>query len=992
MHRVKVLSILLLMFSGIVFSSRAQIVRSDSLALVALYDSTDGANWKNTWDLNQSVSNWYGITVSGDRVTQIHLYGNQLNGHLPPQLGDLSALTSMEISANSNLTGNIPDEIGNLKELTSLALQFNKLSGEIPRSLLGLSQLTVLYLNNNQLSGTIPAGIDSLKELSALYLSINDLTGTIPASIANLSHLKVLYLHANELEGDFPVFLTTMTQLQRLLLYSNHLTGTIPEEIGNLTNLTHLGLGFNQLTGGIPASIGNLTNLTYLKLNLNQLTGSIPPEFWRLTKLKYLYLNNNQLSGTISDSLGNLVNLVDLYLDNNGFTGTIPAGLDSLTSLRTFKIGGNNFNGAVPEALTRLTGLHYLDFWANQLNHLPDFSALPNLTYLNVQSNRLTFADLEPQTHSQSLTSFSYGGQAAIGRADTLWKAVGDSLRISQNAGGTVTHYQWQKDGQDIAGLTDSVLRLSDLQRKDTGLYGCKMTNDSLPLLTLYSYHVTVNVTETGDITSDTTWSAGDTIYISGDVYVSSGVRLTIEPGAVVLFTGHHSLHIQGTLSARGTPTDSIIFTAAKQDSGWQGIYFKPIGYNPDTSYIEYCRLEYANPTFPEDSLYNGAISSIDYQHLQVRHSLFTHNRGKQGGAFHSEDGEHEIENNTFVNNNATHGGAIFSSGTSLELNNNTFRTNSASFGGAVFCADRTWGFLNGNYIENNQSTKNGGAVYASESNLNIHNDVYVQNTAGYGGAISTTYSGIELTNCTISDNNAHLFGGAMYITFSSSAGLANSILWNNTADSSGNEVYFFGTGTEGEFQYCDIQGDSSGFVGPVESLTYSNNMALDPLFSEADVEPYRLGENSPCLDAGAPDSADIWVPETDIAGNSRVQNGRIDMGAYEGAYTTGIGDSPENLPQTAQLYANYPNPFGESQPFRGNPSTTIAYDINRGGRVQLKVYNALGQLVKKVVDERQKPGRYQLHFRAKNLASGIYFYQLKIGSFIQTRKMILLH
>jgi len=53
--------------------AQAQVFESDSLALVALYDSTDGANWTNTWDLNTTVDIWYGVTVSGGRVTELLL-------------------------------------------------------------------------------------------------------------------------------------------------------------------------------------------------------------------------------------------------------------------------------------------------------------------------------------------------------------------------------------------------------------------------------------------------------------------------------------------------------------------------------------------------------------------------------------------------------------------------------------------------------------------------------------------------------------------------------------------------------------------------------------------------------------------------------------------------------------------------------------------------------------------------------------------------------
>jgi gluconolactonase len=82
------------------------------------------------------------------------------------------------------------------------------------------------------------------------------------------------------------------------------------------------------------------------------------------------------------------------------------------------------------------------------------------------------------------------------------------------------------------------------------------------------------------------------------------------------------------------------------------------------------------------------------------------------------------------------------------------------------------------------------------------------------------------------------------------------------------------------------------------------------------------------------------------------------------------------------ELYANYPNPF--------NPSTTISYQIPALSHASLKIYDLMGRHVATLVDEVKKAGSYSLEYNAVNLASGIYFYQLKTGSFSQTKKMIL--
>ena len=86
--------------------------------------------------------------------------------------------------------------------------------------------------------------------------------------------------------------------------------------------------------------------------------------------------------------------------------------------------------------------------------------------------------------------------------------------------------------------------------------------------------------------------------------------------------------------------------------------------------------------------------------------------------------------------------------------------------------------------------------------------------------------------------------------------------------------------------------------------------------------------------------------------------------------------------PKTYSLEHNYPNPF--------NPSTYIVYDIPTDGLVVLKVYDVLGREVKTLVNEYKKAGRYKVRFSGKNLASGIYIYNLTSRDFSQTRKMAL--
>ena len=88
-------------------------------------------------------------------------------------------------------------------------------------------------------------------------------------------------------------------------------------------------------------------------------------------------------------------------------------------------------------------------------------------------------------------------------------------------------------------------------------------------------------------------------------------------------------------------------------------------------------------------------------------------------------------------------------------------------------------------------------------------------------------------------------------------------------------------------------------------------------------------------------------------------------------------------IPTNYTLNHNYPNPF--------NPSTTIQYSIKERTSVELILYDILGRQVEVLVNEEQDAGYYKINFDAGRLASGIYFYRLQAGNFVETKKMILM-
>ena len=103
----------------------------------------------------------------------------------------------------------------------------------------------------------------------------------------------------------------------------------------------------------------------------------------------------------------------------------------------------------------------------------------------------------------------------------------------------------------------------------------------------------------------------------------------------------------------------------------------------------------------------------------------------------------------------------------------------------------------------------------------------------------------------------------------------------------------------------------------------------------------------------------------------------------YQRGGATSVSDFSQRVPTGYALHQNYPNPF--------NPSTTIRYGIPHRSHVTLTVYNTLGQEVAQLVSSDIDAGYHEIRFNANNLASGVYFYRIQAGSYVETRKLLLI-
>ena len=273
-----------------------------------------------------------------------------------------------------------------------------------------------------------------------------------------------------------------------------------------------------------------------------------------------------------------------------------------------------------------------------------------------------------------------------------------------------------------------------------------------------------------------------------------------------------------------------------------------------------------------------------------------------------------------------------------------------------------------------------GGGIWVYASSYIIENNLIARNYASpSGGGLQIRFPPMPLrgtdqiiANNTIFDNNA-TSGGGLSIISGANVVLFNNIFWADTAQN-GQEIYLYSANAS--VNYCDVEG---GYTG-------TGNIDMDPLFRDAANNDFHLMStvcgnsfNSPCIDAGNPAYEDSLLNCDWGLGQER-----SDIGAYGGTHLI-VGISEENitLPTEYSLFQNYPNPF--------NPSTSIQYAISSRQFVSLKVYDVLGNEIETLVNEEKSVGTYEVTWKATNLPSGVYFYQLRAGEYLSVKKMILL-
>jgi hypothetical protein len=167
------------------------------------------------------------------------------------------------------------------------------------------------------------------------------------------------------------------------------------------------------------------------------------------------------------------------------------------------------------------------------------------------------------------------------------------------------------------------------------------------------------------------------------------------------------------------------------------------------------------------------------------------------------------------------------------------------------------------------------------------------------------------------------------------------------------------------------MKGDS--VIASVDSCTFK----VDSSFSQFTTRHFRIAYQSNLL----PDSVVIIIASGLAFGHAGTEL-IVDDISFSGGGGTGVSEVAA-IPRAFGLSQNFPNPF--------NPSTTIRYQIAAQGPVTLKVFDLLGRELTTLVDEFKGPGEHTVTWNASGAASGVYFYRLQSGSFVEAKRLLLL-
>jgi hypothetical protein len=413
-------------------------------------------------------------------------------------------------------------------------------------------------------------------------------------------------------------------------------------------------------------------------------------------------------------------------------------------------------------------------------------------------------------------------------------------------------------------------------------------------------------------------------------------------------------------------------------------------------------------------SFQGGGVAAINSQ-VGFTSVEFDHNNAAIGGGVAADDTSTvDITECRFLWNTALIGGGVYAAAGGADVTYNLFVGNDAtSSAGAFFLSSMSSGVIAGNTLDRNSSASGAGGMVLSSCDIEVFNNI-VSNSTGYGFSCtgspypSPSYnvvwnsSGGDYDGC--SPGVGSISADPLYVD---TAVVDYHLAVHSPAIDAGRPgaTYEDPDGSRGDI------GRYGSHAFTMERPSYTKGLSVDVEVGnvilrwnknpEDDIDRYAVyrdstsgfipsASNFVMFTAAGDTSANLGAPED----TSYYRVSAVDTSGYAGGYSdqemldpaTGAGENVVYYKN--RLYQNVPNPF--------NPATLIRYELGERAEVTLVVYDVAGRRVRSLVSARQARGVYMIDWNGTNdqgarVSSGLYFYRLQAGAFVQTCKMILL-
>ncbi|MBL7959561.1 fibronectin type III domain-containing protein [bacterium] len=942
----------------------------DSLALVALYDSTGGPTWTNktNWKTNNPITNWAGVGVTGGRVVSVEL-------------------------DNNNLVGFIPSAIGNLTAMYYLRLGFNQITGQLPNSFSNLIGLEYLLMENNLLNGALSSSVGAMTNLKQISLENNGISGALPPEMGNLTNVFYVNISNNNLTGAIPTSFGNLGKLEQLYLFDNLLTGDLPPQIVNASKIKVLSFGANRLTG-LP-NLNPLDSLQSLSVELNRLTfEDIEPN---------LSAASQTFNYSPQDSIGLYKDTSIVQGNNLNLSVTVGGANNQYQWFRN----GNTIPGATSSsypysaASAADTGNYYCRITNTLATDLTLFSRRTRIAVLALPS---TPGSLSANAVSSSQINLSWGASSDVTKY-RIFRSLTSGTGFAQidsvnapagsynNTGLTAfTTYFYRIVAVNQYGVSPNSNETSATTNAVALALGTPNLSNPSPIP---SAAVTVSVTCSGTnptvklFYGKTSQVAGDSLSMTfnGSVYSATipGASITQE-GAWYRIRAQNIAGITYYPSAAGkagipvtindltTIWDNSLYYGGIPDKQYFSIALSMEGSLSLVSLWGAQTLEDGVPTNWRAWRFDtGSQSFLDVSTLTGNEAYCVfHRRGSPQEIFNSvttpKTSDPLLFNNfvlkggwnsvpwpyTFPANLVIKDANQDSIGSVWKLYGNAGWeqvTELRSFGGYMIYNKTGGDILLGNVVSWTQLTPKRNAGQNDGWRLR-----FIAESGEYRD--SYNFAGVDQNYQTLSEPEPLNMDKSIDLHFKQNAAALSSDIRSISEDGHVWEMVVQNT----------TGNDKSKLTWELESLPPDVKAVLIDI------------TNNEIIDVNGQNS--VYDFRSQKQNTFKLIAGKTDYVDRE------VNVVKASLPGEFNLSQNYPNPF--------NPETQIKFDVARSGNISIKVYNILGQEIVTLANGYFETGRdYSVNWNGKDqlgrpVASGLYIYRLEAGKIAKTKKMLL--